>query len=179
MGRCSVTGEEDPPGRRGDDVAVLPLARKVDWLFRRIHPAGRGPYSLQEVAVAIEEMTGEKISHNTLWKLRAGKHDNPTKRVLEALAAFFGVPPSYFFDDEIFRTVEEQLEVLVMLRDTEAHGAHLRSFLQLSPEAQQMVGELIESTARLEQRGRTADADSAPRVGAPMAQSHSVAEKSR
>ncbi|MDL4813203.1 helix-turn-helix domain-containing protein [Actinomadura opuntiae] len=174
-----MAGDDTVSGERGGDVAVPPLARKVDWLFRRVHPVGRGPYSAQEAAVAIEEMTGEKVSHNTLWKLRTGKHDNPTKRVLEALAAFFGVPPSYFFDDEIFRTVEEQIELLTMLRDTGVRGAHLRSFLQLSPEAQQMVGELIESTARLEQRARLDDADSASRGESPMTQSRSVTEESR
>ncbi|RFS85968.1 XRE family transcriptional regulator [Actinomadura spongiicola] len=145
-----------------DDAAVPPLARKVDFLFRQVHPSGRGPYSLQEAASAIEKLTGEKISHNTLWKLRTGRHDNPTKRVLEALATFFGVPPSYFFDEEVFRAVEEQIELLTVLRDTGVRGAHLRGFLRLSPEAQQMVGELIESTARLEQHRRTDDADSSP-----------------
>ena len=157
-----MTGDDAAPGRADDDVAVPTLASKVDYLFRRMHPEERGPYSLQEAATAIKELTGEKISHNTLWKLRTGKHDNPTKRVLEALAAFFGVPPSYFFDDEVFKAVEEQIELLTMLRETRVRGAHLRSFLRLSPEAQQMVGELIESTARLEQRTRREDAESSP-----------------
>jgi len=144
------------------DAGMPPLARKIDFLFRAVHPAGRGPYTHQEAAAAIEDLTGEKVSHNTLWKLRTGKHDNPTKRVLEALAAFFGVPPAYFFDDEVFKTVEEQVELLVLLRDDAVRGAHLRNFLELSPEAQKMVGELIESTARLERRAREHDAHSSP-----------------
>jgi transcriptional regulator with XRE-family HTH domain len=141
------------------DVAAPSLARKVDYLFRRVHPKGRGPFSCQEAAAGIEELTGEKVSHNTLWKLRTGKYDNPTKRVLEALAAFFGVAPSYFFDDDVSRSVEGQIELLAVLRDTGVHGAHLRSFLQLSAEAQQMVGELIESAARWEQRARSNNED--------------------
>lgn len=157
-----MTGDDSTPRKGENHVATPSLARKVDYLFRRIHPGERGPYSLQEATTAIEEMTGEKVSHNTLWKLRTGKHDNPTKRVLEALATFFGVPPSYFFDDEVFRAVEEQIELLTLLRDTGVGGAHLRSFLQLSPEAQQMVGELIESTARLERRTGPQDAGSSP-----------------
>ncbi|WP_207400927.1 helix-turn-helix domain-containing protein [Actinomadura roseirufa] len=153
-----MTNDEAAPASVADGVP--PLARKIDYLFRRMHPSGRGPYSLQEAATKVEELTGEKISHNTLWKLRTGKHDNPTKRVLEALASFFGVPPSYFFDDEVFRAVEEQIELLTLLRDTGVRTAHLRSFLQLSPEAQQLVGALIESTARLEQRAKSDNADS-------------------
>jgi hypothetical protein len=57
-----------------------------------------------------------------------------------------------------FKTVEEQIELLGMLRDDAVRGARLRSFLELSPEAQQTVGELIESTARLERRARAHDA---------------------
>lgn len=155
-----MVGDDIALGRGRDEMP--PLARKVDYLFRRMHPVDRGPYSLQEAAIAIEEQTGEKVSHNTLWKLRTGKHDNPTKRVLEALATFFGVPPSYFFDDEVFRAVEEQIELLTVLRDTGVRSAQLRSFLRLSPEAQQMVGELIESTARLERRVGADEVDSPP-----------------
>lgn len=154
-----MAGGDAVPDKAADVVAIPPLARKVDYLFRRMHPEERGPYSLQEAAVAIAKLTGEKISHNTLWKLRTGKSDNPTKRVLEAMAAFFGVPPSYFFDDEVFRVVEEQIELLAVLRDSGIRSGHLRSFLRLSPEAQQMVGELIESTARLERRSRPDDPD--------------------
>jgi transcriptional regulator with XRE-family HTH domain len=157
--------DDDTASDATPDAAPVPsLARKVDFLFCTVHPAGRGPYSHQEAAAAIERLTGEKVSHNTLWKLRTGRYDNPTKRVLEALATFFGVAPSYFFDDDVFRTVEEQIELLGMLRDDAVSGAHMRSFLELSPEAQQMVGELIESTARLERRAKTHDADSSPGV---------------
>ncbi|GAA3969684.1 helix-turn-helix domain-containing protein [Actinomadura viridis] len=150
-----MTGDDTAAEGSAGDVAAPPLARKVDYLFRMVHPHDRCPFSLQEAAARIERLTGEKVSHNTLWKLRTGKHDNPTKRVLEALAAFFGVTPSYFFDDEVSRSIEGQIELLAVLRDTGVRGAHLRSFLQLPPEAQQMVGELIESTARLERRGQT------------------------
>jgi transcriptional regulator with XRE-family HTH domain len=131
------------------------LAEKIDFLFKVIHPAGRGPYSLQEAAAGIEAATGERISHNTLWKLRTGKADNPTKRVLEGLADFFGVNPAYFFDDTSSEDIGRQVELLGMLRETSIRGAHLRSFLELSPEARQMIGDLIESTVRLERQHQT------------------------
>lgn len=35
-----------------------------------------------------------------LYLLRKGQRDNPTKRHLELLARFFGMPVSYFFDDD-------------------------------------------------------------------------------
>lgn len=158
----AVSPEDAATGRRAGPT----LADKIDFLFRTVHPAGRGPYTFLEVAQGIERATGEKVSHNTLWKLRTGKSDNPTKRVLEGLAAFFGVNPAYFFDDEATEAIEGQVELLAMLRDSGVRGAQLRTFFELSPEARQMVGDLIESTARLERLhqsgGSASDAGPSP-----------------
>ncbi|MBA9002832.1 helix-turn-helix transcriptional regulator [Thermomonospora cellulosilytica] len=147
---------EDTPASRHSD-----LAAKIDLLFKTVHPADRGPYSLQEVAEGIERITGEKVSHNTLWKLRTGKSDNPTKRVLEGLAAFFGVNPGYFFHENVGEEVRSQIELLAMLRDTGVRGAQLRTFFELSPAGQELVAEMIIRTARLEQsaRGSSGDAE--------------------
>ncbi|MBT2233051.1 XRE family transcriptional regulator [Nonomuraea sp. NEAU-A123] len=130
------------------------LADKIDFLFRTVYPAGRGPYSYAEAAAGIEELTGEQVSHTSLWKLSTGRATNPTKRLIEALAAFFQVSPAYFFDDEASKQIGDQVELLALLRDTGMKGAHLRAFFELSPEARDMVRELIERTARLEQRHR-------------------------
>lgn len=130
------------------------LAEKIDLLFKTVYPADRGPYSLQEVADGIERITGEKVSHNTLWKLRTGKSDNPTKRVLEGLAAFFGVNPAYFFQENLSEDIRNQIELLAMLRDTGIRGAQLRTFFELSAEGQEMVAEMIIRTARIEQLGK-------------------------
>ena len=126
------------------------LAGRVDLLFRTVHPANRGPYSLQEAAEGIERLTGEKVSHNTLWKLRTGKSDNPTKRVLEGLAKFFGVSPAYFFQENISEEIRHQIELLSALRDTGIRGAQLRTFFELSPEGQEKVADLIIKAARIE-----------------------------
>lgn len=130
------------------------LAEKIDLLFRTVHPANRGPYSLQEAAEGIEQITGEKVSHNTLWKLRTGKSDNPTKRVLEGLARFFGVSPAYFFHENVSEEIRSQIELLSALRDTGIRGAQLRTFFSLSPEGQEMVADLIVKAARIESHQR-------------------------
>ena len=75
------------------------LADKVNWLIDHAHPVGRGPYSLQELSDLIQRATGEEVSYTTIWKLRNGQAQNPQKRVIEALAKTFGVPPAFFFDD--------------------------------------------------------------------------------
>ncbi len=144
-----------PPTQETTTGDKYDLADKIDLLFRTVHPTGRGPYSLQEVAEGIEHLTGEKVSHNTLWKLRTGKSDNPTKRVLEGVAKFFGVNPSYFFQEDASGNIRDQIELLSVLRDADIRSAQLRTFFDLSPEGQEMVAELIVKTARIEeiQRG--------------------------
>ena len=92
------------------------LAQKIDHLFTVVHPPG-GEYTHEQVASAIEDAGGPPISATYLWQLRKGMRDNPTKRHLEALSTFFGVPPAYFFDDETTAAVDADLEVLVALRD--------------------------------------------------------------
>jgi transcriptional regulator with XRE-family HTH domain len=133
----------------------MTLADRIDLLFRTVYPKGGKPYSLEEVAAGIEKITGEKISANAIWKLRKGKHSNPTKKTIEGLASFFGVPPSYFFD-EAPEQVGEELQLLAAMRDN--RGAQLRSFLGLSPAGQEMVAELIAYAARMEQQQTSDDA---------------------
>ncbi|GAA4227640.1 helix-turn-helix domain-containing protein [Actinomadura meridiana] len=149
-----MAGSGSPDNETRAESSELSLAEKIGFLFRTVHPAGRGPYSLQEAADGITGLTGEKVSHNTLWRLRTGKNNNPTKRVLEGLAAFFEVNPAYFFDDEASKVIENQVELLAMLRDTGVRGAQMRAFFDLSPGAQSMISDLIEATARLERQRR-------------------------
>ncbi|HET9141841.1 helix-turn-helix transcriptional regulator [Actinophytocola sp.] len=101
------------------------FAERLDRLFRAVHPRGRGEYSYEEVANAIRG-TGVTISHTYIWQLRKGVRDNPTKRHLEALARFFGVPPTYFLDEDT-SGVDDQLELLVALRDNSVRSVALRA----------------------------------------------------
>ena len=82
-----------------EPAATGDLAGRLDRLFvaRRL-ATGREP-SFQEVADEIQARGGPTISGTYLWQLHRGLRDNPTKRHLEALADYFGVPPGYFFDD--------------------------------------------------------------------------------
>ncbi len=141
--------------RAGDpaDPPLRTLADKVNWLIDRAHPAGRGPYSNAEVGALIEKVTGEQFSHTTIWKLRNGQAANPQMRLIEALARTFGVPPAFFFsdyDDEQAGLLQEQVELLALVRDTGVTSAQLRALLELSPGARQAVADLIEHTSRTE-----------------------------
>jgi transcriptional regulator with XRE-family HTH domain len=135
--------------------ALRTLADKVNWLIERAHPAGRGPYSNNEVAELIKGVTGEEVSYTTIWKLRNGQAKNPQMRLIEALAKTFGVPPAFFFDDYDEKQaglLQEQVELLALIRDAHINTAQLRTILSLSDEARQAVADLIEITARNETR---------------------------
>src|SRR5690348_11162592 len=93
------------------------FAARLDHLFRTVHPQNRGEYSYREVAKAIEDAHGPTISASYLQQLRTGAKDNPTKRHIEALAGFFGVPAAYFFDDGAAARIDDELLLLAALRD--------------------------------------------------------------
>ncbi|GGM72879.1 XRE family transcriptional regulator [Longimycelium tulufanense] len=125
------------------------LADKLNHLFETVHPAGRGPYSNEEVAAGIRDSGGATISATYIWLLRKGQRDNPTMRHLEALAAFFGVPPAYFFDDETAEDVRAELELLHALRDTGVQKVALRA-AGLSPRSLDSIVEMIKRVRELE-----------------------------
>jgi transcriptional regulator with XRE-family HTH domain len=140
---------------------VTTLAEKLNHLFATAHPAGRGPYSNEEVAAAIPEQGGPTISGTYIWLLRKGQRDNPTKKHLEALASFFGVPAAYFFDDEVATQIAPQLDLLVALRDASVRDIALRA-AKLSPAGLDAIRGMIEQVRQLEGRSharpRTTDA---------------------
>ncbi|MEV0639913.1 helix-turn-helix transcriptional regulator [Streptomyces sp. NPDC050619] len=75
------------------------LPQRLNSLFETMHPHGRGPFSNEEVARAIRDQGGD-ISKQYIAYLRKGERGNPRIHHLDALARFFGVPVSYFFDED-------------------------------------------------------------------------------
>jgi ESX-1-secreted protein regulator len=150
----ATAGEESTP-------VLRTLADKVNWLIDRAHPAGRGPFSNSEIAALIKDATGEEISYTTVWKLRNGQAQNPQKRLIEALAKTFGVPPAFFFDDYYDQAgmLQEQVELLALVRDARISSTQLRAILELSPEARQAIVSLVEATARDDPRRHRGEHD--------------------
>ena len=130
----------DPPRRS--------LADKLDHLFATVHPA-KGEYTHQQVAEAIEAAGGPTISATYLWQLRNGKRDNPTMRHLEALSAFFGVPPTYFFDDDATARIDAELELLASMRDASVRHLALRAS-GLSKDSLGALADMVDRVRKLE-----------------------------
>ena len=142
-------GDAEPRGRRT-------LAEKLDHLFRTARSHHRGEVSYADVAEDIRARGGPSISASYLWELRTGRADNPTKRHLEALADYFEVKPSYFFDEEVAARIDEQLDLLAALRDTGVREIALRSS-GLSPEGIAAIRGVIEHVRRVEGLSTGAD----------------------
>jgi transcriptional regulator with XRE-family HTH domain len=108
-----------------DHVEGRTLAEKLDMLLKTVQPLRR-EYTNDEIARGCTEAGQGTFSKTYVWQLRTGQRDNPTKRHLEALAAFFGVPATYFFDDDTAARVDSQLALATALRDAGVRDAALR-----------------------------------------------------
>ena len=128
------------------EPALRSLADKVNWLIDRARPAGRGPCSNAEVADLIERTTGERVSYTTIWKLPNGQTANPQMKLIEAMARTFGVPPGFFFadyDTSQAGLLQEEMELLALVRSASISPAQLRPILGLSPAARRAIIDLI------------------------------------
>ncbi|HWM02835.1 MAG TPA: helix-turn-helix domain-containing protein [Actinophytocola sp.] len=136
------------------------LADKLNRLFASTTTRGGQEYSNEQAATAIVA-TGVTISQSYIWQLRKGKKDNPTFKHLQALAAFFGVPVSYFFDDGVTDRVDEQLAQVKAEQErlneimgrSDAQLMALRAG-ELSPQGRRQVMDLLDVVHRLERAER-------------------------
>jgi transcriptional regulator with XRE-family HTH domain len=125
------------------------FAEKLDHLFKTVRPASGGERSYGEVAEGLARLGGPRVSANYIWQLRTGARDNPSKRHIEALAEYFGVPPTYFFDDDLTMRVNAELDLLASLRDSGVREIALRS-RGLSADSQRLLQAMIEQARRAE-----------------------------
>lgn len=102
------------------------LADKLDWLFKTVRRADGRKHTNKEVAEFCRDRTGESFSPEYVSQLRKGQRDNPTKRNMEALAAFFDVSPAYFFDDEKSEQIRAQMDLAAAVRDNDVRAVALR-----------------------------------------------------
>lgn len=125
------------------------LAEKLERLFQTIRPHGEAEYGHSAVAEAIRTQQGIAISHTYIWQLRTGRRDNPTIQHLGALAKFFGVPVSYFLDDEEAERIEDDLELLVAIKESGVSEIALRA-AGLSSRSRDTVGDMVKQIWQLE-----------------------------
>ena len=146
-------GKERPGAASSAGHGERTLAEKIEWLIQHMWPADAPPPKTNaDAAAAITAVTGEEMSSTSIWKLRTGRGDNPTLKTLTALATFFNVPIGYFGEGEEAESIEDQITLLALLREKGISRAALRSLADLSVESRQMITEMIQSAARMEER---------------------------
>lgn len=127
-----------PSSSQDDDT----FADKLNRLFAVMPRPGQGEYSPEEVAREIV-VRGGNISPAYIYMLRKGQRDNPTKKHIEALADFFHVPVSYFFDEGQGRDWDEQLALVAAVKDDAIRLIAQRA-AGLSPAALDAVLRIVE-----------------------------------
>ncbi|MFE1595633.1 XRE family transcriptional regulator [Nocardia sp. NPDC058705] len=70
---------------------------------------------------------GHDISEAYLYQLSQGRKSNPSYSAINAISAGFGVPATYFFDDELRAKVDSQIELLRLLADTPVQQIYFRA----------------------------------------------------
>ena len=91
------------------------FADKVNDLFSE----KRKPDGTKYTQTDVINGTNEMINRVYLWKLLTGRATNPGIQVVQALADFFGVAPSYFFENNNITDTpipDQKQELLVVLR---------------------------------------------------------------
>lgn len=132
------------------DGGLPDLAQRLDHLFRTVpRPGGRGLWSNEQASAELARQ-GTSMSAAYLSQLRNSKRDNPSARHLNALAALFAVPISYFFDAETAEKINNDLRLLSAIRDSDVQAIALRAH-GISPEGLASVKGIIDHIRKVEQ----------------------------
>jgi transcriptional regulator with XRE-family HTH domain len=130
----------------------LSFGDKLAYLIETVHPPDRGPYSYREIAAGIAEHPGAMTAAH-INQLVKGKQPHPRIHHVEALASFFGVPVTYFFDDEVTARIEDQIAQVSAWRDQDARHIAER-VVQLRPRDRNTVTNLIDSLRAYDEQPR-------------------------
>lgn len=125
------------------------FAELLDHLFKTVHPQGRGPYTYAEASKGIRDASGVTISASAIQQLRTGTNKNPKMETIRALAGFFGVQPSYFFDKGEAERQHAEIQLLAAMRDHDVRRIALRAN-GLSAGSLTMLASVIDQARRLE-----------------------------
>lgn len=125
------------------------IAERLDHLFATVRPGTR-PYTLKEVADGINARLGERLlTVQYLSQLRRGDRDQPSLRVLQAIADWFGIHYSYFTAEDVTRPSADELRVRKLMQDTDLRTIMFRSD-GISPPKRKMILDMLETIREAE-----------------------------
>lgn len=125
---------------------------KLGRLIEAVHPPDRGPYSYREIEAGVAGHPGA-MTAAYVHQLVKGRQLHPRIHHVEALASFFGVPVTYFFDEDLARQVDDQITAVSAWRDEEARHIAER-VVALNPRDRHTVTTLIDSLRAYDEQPR-------------------------
>lgn len=137
----------------GPDQGRQSFAGKLAYLIETVHPPDRGPYSYREIAAGIAHHPGAMTAAH-INQLTSGKQPHPRIHYVEALASFFGVPVTYFFDNAAAAQITDQITQLSAWRDQEARHIAER-VVELNPRDRNTITNLIDTLRAYDEQPRT------------------------
>lgn len=126
----------------GEKPAIT-VGERLAQLQRTVHPPGRRPYTLAEIAEGIFAAAGVRVSEPYLSQLMAGKKDNPSAKLVAGIAQFFGVSIDSFYDHQAAADQDEAIRYLAALADDQVRAVALRLH-ELSPAALSAVAAIVD-----------------------------------
>jgi transcriptional regulator with XRE-family HTH domain len=129
---------------------VAPGARTAEVFRRRLNElfalgANGRPVTNREVAQWMREH-GYAINEAYLSALRGGHRESPSLRVIEGVAAYFGVSPASLVDPD----GQSRADLQAVLRDKGVESLALRA-RGLTPENVKAVTDLVDQIRRMQQ----------------------------
>ena len=126
------------------------IAERLAYLFDVVHAPGTRGYTAAEVARGVRA-AGGSISDVYINKLLNGQRGEPSLRYLRMLAGFFGVPLTFFLDDDPDPIDGPGLDLQIRLRNPQVQ-AMLAAAGRLPESAQSALGDIVTSLLRAEGR---------------------------
>ena len=126
------------------------IAERLAYLFDVVHAPGTRGYTAAEVARGVRA-AGGSISDVYINKLLNGERGEPSLRYLRMLAGFFGVPLTFFLDDDPDPIDGPGLDLQIRLRSPQVQ-AMLVAAGRLPEPAQSALGDIVTSLLRAEGR---------------------------
>ncbi|WP_306364986.1 helix-turn-helix transcriptional regulator [Nocardia sp. CC227C] len=120
----------------------------VDALFHKRWPEGN-KFATVEVAEYVSRRTGHNIDRQYIYRIKTGRVRKVDAQVLDAIAAFFGQPLTYFSEEQAHI---EDAELAAALDAAGMQIVGLRS-RELTPIARQELLRLIRMTADVLEQG--------------------------
>lgn len=132
------------------------FAAKLATLRDTIRRPDGKRYTLDQIAAACRDYTGDTFSKQYVSDLLSGKYTAPTQPKIEALANFFGVPAAYFFNDALSVQMQEDLRLGAAIRVAGVRGLAAR-MLEFDSASRETLTRMLEKIAESEDVARPGD----------------------